>query len=232
MTDRLRPGCWWKFSAKCPILGVVVQLYTGFSSGCGWVILLWVEELGFWFLTPISPWVLQIAPHGHSPLISAPCAPAWQIKSVPIRGVCVCVCVCVCVYMGGGGCWWGVGKERKYDGDNGSIWFHIFAEFFISCLDLDFGNPKSNTLAFFPWCFHDNFPWWPVMLSLSFSGGWDSEESTCNAGDPGSIPGLRRSRGGGNGYPLRYSCLKNSMDRGAWWATVHGLTKSRTQVSD
>lgn len=56
---------------------------------------------------------------------------------------------CVCVYMGGGGWWWVVGKERKYDGDNGSIWFHIFAEFFISCLDLDFGNPKPNTLAFF-----------------------------------------------------------------------------------
>ena len=49
-----------------------------------------------------------------------------------------------------------------------------------------------------------------------------------NAGDPCSIPGLGRSPGEGNGNPLQYSCLKNSMDRGAWWATVHGVTKSQT----
>ena len=47
-------------------------------------------------------------------------------------------------------------------------------------------------------------------------------ESACNAGDPGLIPGLGRSPGEVNGYPLQYSCLENSMDRGAWWATVHG----------
>ena len=50
--------------------------------------------------------------------------------------------------------------------------------------------------------------------------------------DPGSIPGLGRSPGEGNGNPLQCSCLKNSMDRGAWWATVHGVTKSRTRLSD
>ena len=55
-----------------------------------------------------------------------------------------------------------------------------------------------------------------------FSGGSDSKESACNAGDPGSIPGSGRSPGGGHGNPLLYSCLENSMDRGAWWATVHG----------
>ena len=50
-----------------------------------------------------------------------------------------------------------------------------------------------------------------------------------NAGDLGLIPGLGRSPGEGNGNnPLQYSCLENSMDRGAWWATVHGVTKSRT----
>ena len=59
-----------------------------------------------------------------------------------------------------------------------------------------------------------------------------SEESACNAGDLGSIPGSGRSPGGGNGYPLQYSCLENSMDRGAWWAAVHGVTKSRTRLSD
>ena len=58
-----------------------------------------------------------------------------------------------------------------------------------------------------------------------FPGGSDGKESACNAGDPGSIPGLGRSPGEGNGYPLQYSCLENSVDRGAWWATVHGVAK-------
>ena len=49
-----------------------------------------------------------------------------------------------------------------------------------------------------------------------------------NAGDLGLIPGLGRSPGEGNGYPLQYSCLENSMGRGTWWATVHGVTKSWT----
>ena len=57
-------------------------------------------------------------------------------------------------------------------------------------------------------------------------------ESACNAGDLGFIPGLlERPPGEGNGYLLQYSCLENSMDRGAWWATVHGVTKSQTQLS-
>ena len=50
------------------------------------------------------------------------------------------------------------------------------------------------------------------------------KESACNAGDPGSIPGAGKSPGGGYGNPLQYSCLENPMDRGAWWATVHGVT--------
>ena len=53
-------------------------------------------------------------------------------------------------------------------------------------------------------------------------------ESACNAGDLGSIPGSGRSPGEGIGYPLQYSCLENPMDRGAWWATVHGVAKSDT----
>ena len=52
------------------------------------------------------------------------------------------------------------------------------------------------------------------------------------AGDPGSIPGLERSPGGGHGNPLQYSCLENPTDRGAWWATVHGVAKSWTWLSD
>ena len=62
--------------------------------------------------------------------------------------------------------------------------------------------------------------------------GSDSKVSACNVGDPGSIPGSGRSPGEGNGNPLQYSCLENSKDWGAWWATVHGVTKSWTQLSD
>ena len=58
-----------------------------------------------------------------------------------------------------------------------------------------------------------------------FPGGSDSKESVHNAGDPGSIPGFGRSPGEGNGYPLQYSFLENPIDRGSWWATVHGVTK-------
>ena len=60
------------------------------------------------------------------------------------------------------------------------------------------------------------------------TGGSDGKASVYNVGDPGSIPGLGRSPGEGNGNPLQYSCLENSMDGGAWWATVHGITKSPT----
>ena len=63
--------------------------------------------------------------------------------------------------------------------------------------------------------------WW-------FSG----KESACIAGDLGSIPGLERYSGEGNGYPLQYFCLENFMGRGAWWATVYGISKSWTWLSD
>ena len=66
---------------------------------------------------------------------------------------------------------------------------------------------------------------------FGFPGGSDGKESACNAGNLDLIPGLRRSPREGNGYPLQYSCLENSMDRGAWGATVHGVTKSQTQLS-
>ena len=57
--------------------------------------------------------------------------------------------------------------------------------------------------------------------------GSEVKASASNAGDPGSIPGLGRSPGEGNGNPLQYSCLKNPMDGGALWATVHGVAKSQ-----
>ena len=64
------------------------------------------------------------------------------------------------------------------------------------------------------------------------TAGSDGKESTCNAGDLGSVPGSGRSPREGNGNPLQYSCLENSMDRGAWWAIVHGVRKSQTRLSD
>ena len=63
-------------------------------------------------------------------------------------------------------------------------------------------------------------------LEASLVAQW--ERIACNAGDLGLIPALGRLQGGGNGYPLQYSCLENSMDRGAWQATVHGVAKSQT----
>ena len=67
---------------------------------------------------------------------------------------------------------------------------------------------------------------------VGFPGGSDGKESTCNAAEPGSIPGLGRSPGEGNGNPLQYSYLATSMNRGAWWAKVHGVAKSWTKLND
>ena len=76
------------------------------------------------------------------------------------------------------------------------------------------------------------------MISLSiyllgFPGGTVVKNLPANAGDTGdesSIPGLGRSPGGGHGHPLQYSCLENPVDRGAWWATVHGIAQSQIQL--
>ena len=72
-----------------------------------------------------------------------------------------------------------------------------------------------------------------MFLNISFNeyylinGGSDSKESASKAEDQGSIPGSGRSPGKWNAYPLQYSCLENSIDREAWWATVHGIAKSQ-----
>ena len=62
--------------------------------------------------------------------------------------------------------------------------------------------------------------------------GSDGKESACNVGDAGSVPGLGKSPREGIGYPFQYSCLENPMDGGAWWATVLGVTKSVTGLSN
>ena len=98
--------------------------------------------------------------------------------------------------------------------------------------------------------FHDSWNWWnaghlgiahkailciyfPIIYPyMGLLGGSDGKESACNAGGPSSIPGSERSPGDGNGTPLQYSCLENPMDGGAWWATVHGVTKSWTWLSN
>ena len=82
---------------------------------------------------------------------------------------------------------------------------------------------------------------------MGFAGGLDSKESTCHVGDlvtqaVQNLPAMQETRvcflgwedppGEGNGNPLQYSCLENSMDRGTWWATVHGIVKSQTRLSD
>ena len=70
---------------------------------------------------------------------------------------------------------------------------------------------------------------------MGFPGVSDGKESACNAGDRGDaglIPRSGRYPGEGTGYPLQYSCLENSLDRGAWWATVHGVAKIQTQLRD
>ena len=101
----------------------------------------------------------------------------------------------------------------------------------------------------FPWRFflRNNFRKWNLnyfikvivkkssehtRLLWGFPGGSNGKESACNAGDLDLIPGSGRSPGEGKGDPLQCSCLDNSMDRGAWWATVHGVAKSPTQLSD
>ena len=75
------------------------------------------------------------------------------------------------------------------------------------------------------------FPLWHDVL-WSFLGSLDSKESACNVEAAGLVPGSGRSPGEGYGTPLQYSCLDNSRDRGAWWATVHGVAKSWTRMSD
>ena len=68
-------------------------------------------------------------------------------------------------------------------------------------------------------------------MYLGFPGGSDSKESACSTGDVGLFPGSGGSPGEGNDNPFQCSCLENSMDRGAWWAVVHGAAESRVQIS-
>ena len=84
-------------------------------------------------------------------------------------------------------------------------------------------NSSQVCILFTAWVFPEDWVPVPYHGLWGFPGG--SEDSACNAGDPGSIPGLGRSSAERKGYPLQYSCLENSMDREAWWVTVHGVAR-------
>ena len=91
-------------------------------------------------------------------------------------------------------------------------------------------NPKEKQCQLkcseSPWAFFLLYAKWASHLhGLLVKNPSEIQETNCHAGDPGSIPGLRRSPGEGNGNPLQYSCMENLMYRGAWWATVHGVTR-------
>ena len=75
-------------------------------------------------------------------------------------------------------------------------------------------------------CSLHKVPW--SFVPMGFPGGLDGKESACKMGDLGSVPELGRFPGEGNGHPLQCSCLEDPMDRGTWWATVHGVTESET----
>ena len=85
------------------------------------------------------------------------------------------------------------------------------------------------TVNFINFCKNGMSSWSVVQDCLQdLPGGSDGKESACSIGDPGLIPGLGRSPGQGNGNLLQHCCLENAMDRGAWQARVHGVTKSWT----
>ena len=86
-------------------------------------------------------------------------------------------------------------------------------------------------IAFFSPVWLSLLVFWGAASLQGFPGGSDGKESVCNTGDLGSIPGLGRSSGGGHGNLLQYPCLKNSMERRAWWPTVQRVTKSWPQPS-
>ena len=135
----------------------------------------------------------------------------WQASGLLSRhlslGVCVCtrvhaVCVCVCARMRAHGRVVPITEVgSKVGGENKFGLRPVEYEEFIGC--------------------------WINVYIRGFPSGSDGKESACNARDPGSIPGLGRSPGEGYGNPLQDSCLGNPMDRGVWWATVHGVAKSQ-----
>ena len=128
-----------------------------------------------------------------------------------------------------------------------ALWHHRAFEHAISsavsfpspCQVLDSYSNTFNTTCsgkpFLIFLARSNYPisfYSTMWLSFYSTACSEGKVSTYNAGDWGLIPGSGRSPGEGNGNPIQYSCLENSMDWEAWWATVHGVAKSRTRLSD
>ena len=106
-----------------------------------------------------------------------------------------------------------------------AVWLFVIPETAACQASLSFTKGLGNLFSSWFW-FSDE------MGGGLLSAGSDSKESACKVEDLGSIPGLGRFSGEGNGNPLQYSCLENPMDRGAWWSTVLEVPKSQTQLSD
>ena len=122
----------------------------------------------------------------------------------------ICVCVCVYIYL--------------------YIYVYMLLRvFFVTSLVAQLVKNPPTRQEIPVWFLGQEDPWRKIgytLIFLGFHGGSDSKESSCNSGDPGLIPGLGRSPREGNDYPLQYSGLENSMDRGAWKAIVHGIEES------
>ena len=124
--------------------------------------------------------------------------------------------------------------------------FHIYSSYYLHCSISSTHHHLTSEPVLTPHRYSPHASSTPYVLSTAsravfyltiFKSGlpcwlrwW--KESACNTGDPGSIPGSGNSRGEGNNNPLQYSCLENSMHRGAWQVTVHGVAKNWTWLSD
>ena len=124
-------------------------------------------------------------------------------------------------------------------------WTHWFSFLLLWCITLIDLHILKNTCIpginpTWAWCMSFLMCYWilfakillKIFASMCFPGGSEGKASAYSAGDLGSIPGSGRSPGEGNGNPLQYSCLENPMDGEAWYATVHGVAKSRTRLSN
>ena len=116
-------------------------------------------------------------------------------------------------------------RDKKYVFFKATMIKNLMSAILLYCLTFLFFflSMKIFFIFFLQQCLDVSLNW-----LLGFPGGSDDEESTCNAGDQGLLPGSGRSPGGRHSNPLQYSCLENPMDRGAWQATVHGVTNSGT----
>ena len=117
-------------------------------------------------------------------------------------------------------------KEENFGAEIILLCFYYYCIFFLLRVSHPSQTQSPVTKGTLVFIYTTIIPW------DGFPGGSDGKTCVCNARDPGSIPGLGRSPGEGNGNPLQYSCLENPMDRGAWYATVHGVAKSQTRLSD